>query len=137
MLVPDARLPKLNDNQQLILAELAAAGGTLSVEALRQLPVPESTLATLVRRELIIIEERPQAFHLSGLNHTTHELNFAQQHALKKITEFFEVKEGTRQFQAACCTASPAPAKPLSISRPCSMRCHSAFRRSCSSPKSD
>jgi primosomal protein N' (replication factor Y) len=101
VLVPDARLPKLNDNQQLILAELAAAGGTLSVEALRQLPVPESTLATLVRRELIIIEERPQAFHLSGLNHTTHELNFAQQHALKKITEFFEVKEGTRQFQAA------------------------------------
>ena len=108
VLVPDARLPKLNENQQLILAELAAAGGTLSVEALRQLEVPDSTLATLVRRELVKIEERPQDFHLSGMKHTKHELNFAQQHALKKITECFEVtdgggdeKEGSREFRSA------------------------------------
>jgi primosomal protein N' (replication factor Y) len=101
VLVPDARLPKLNDNQQRILAELAAAGGTLSVEALRQLDVPDSTLTTLVKRELVTLEQRPQDFHLSGMKHTKHELNFAQQHALKKITECFEVKEGTREFHAA------------------------------------
>ena len=31
VLVPDARLPKLNENQQAILAELAAAGGMMTV----------------------------------------------------------------------------------------------------------
>jgi primosomal protein N' (replication factor Y) len=97
VLVPDARLPRLNDNQQRILVELAAAGGALSVEALRQLPVPETTLATLVRRELVTIEERPQDFHLSGLKHTQHTLNPAQQHAFEQVVSY--LKE--RKFKAA------------------------------------
>ena len=101
VLVPDARLPKLNENQQRILAELAAAGGTLPVEALRQLDVPDSTLATLVKRELVTIDQRPQSFHLSGLKHTRHELNFAQQHALKQITAFLQAEQGSQQFHAA------------------------------------
>jgi primosomal protein N' (replication factor Y) len=86
-LVADARLPKLNENQQTILAELAAAGGTLAVAALRELAVPESTLGTLVRRGLVAIEERSLDFHLSGMKHVRHELNAAQQHALKMILE--------------------------------------------------
>src|SRR5438105_1664766 len=35
VLVPDARIPKLNENQTAILAELAAAGGRLPVRTLR------------------------------------------------------------------------------------------------------
>ena len=57
VLIPEARLPKLNANQQLLLAELASAGGRLPVSAIRQLTVPVSTLATLVRRALVRIEE--------------------------------------------------------------------------------
>ncbi len=59
VLVPEARLPKLNDNQQLLLAELASAGGRLPVSAIRQLSLPSSTLGTLVRRELVRIEDVP------------------------------------------------------------------------------
>ncbi len=85
VLVPDSRLPKLNENQQTILAELAAAGGALPVAALRQLQVPESTLGTLVRRRLVQMDERPRSFHLSGMHHVKHELNAAQQHAFRCI----------------------------------------------------
>ncbi len=85
VLVADARLPKLNENQQSILAEMAAAGGALPVTALRNLQVPGSTLGTLVRRELVRIEERARSFHLSGLKHTQYELNAAQEHAYRAI----------------------------------------------------
>jgi primosomal protein N' (replication factor Y) len=86
VLVDVERLPKLNDNQQTILATLAGAGGTLPVAVLRALPVPGSTLETLVRRELIRVEERPLAFHLSGLRAQTFALNTQQQQALESIT---------------------------------------------------
>jgi primosomal protein N' (replication factor Y) len=84
------RLPKLNDNQQAILAALAGAGGTLPVAVLRDLPVPAGTLATLVRRELVRIEERPVAFHLSGLAAQSFDLNLQQQHALDAIARQIE-----------------------------------------------
>src|SRR5271170_5497642 len=61
------RLPKLNENQQAILAELAGAGGELPLAELRRLPLPQSTLATLVKRGLVRIEERAADFHLTGL----------------------------------------------------------------------
>lgn len=88
-LVPEARLPKLNANQQAILAELAGAGDALPVSVLRELPVPDSTLGTLVKRGLIRIEERPTEFHISGLLSATpeHVLNQAQQTAVSRITE--------------------------------------------------
>jgi len=92
-LIADARLPKLNENQQRILAELAGAGGTLAVAALRGLPVPDSTLGTLVRRNLVVIEDKPLDFHLSGMKHVRHALNAAQQHALSQIVERLEKKE--------------------------------------------
>lgn len=88
-LIPDARLPKLNANQQAILAELAGAGNELPVSVLRELPVPNSTLDTLVRRGLVRIEERPAEFHMTGLLHHAppeHVLNCAQQEALEAIT---------------------------------------------------
>ncbi len=59
VLIPDARLPRLNENQQRLLAELASAGGRLPVTEIRRLSLPESTLGTLVRRKLVHIEEMP------------------------------------------------------------------------------
>ncbi|HUD23689.1 MAG TPA: primosomal protein N' [Acidobacteriaceae bacterium] len=97
VLVPDARIPKLNENQTAILAELAAAGGRLSIldlresTALRERGVPASTLSTLVKRRLVAIEETPQDFHLGGIpsngkkNAHEHALNEAQMEALSSI----------------------------------------------------
>ena len=67
VLVPDARLPKLNENQQRLLAELASAGGRLLVSEIRQLSLPDSTLSSLVRRELVRVEEVPAVDALEGL----------------------------------------------------------------------
>ena len=88
VLMENTRLPKLNDNQQAILAELAGAGGDLPVAELRQLKVPPSTLATLVKRELVRIEERPADFHLTGLGvkRPAYELNAQQRAAFDAIT---------------------------------------------------
>lgn len=89
VLVEGVRLPKLNDNQQAILAELAGADGQLPVAELRRLAVPASTLATLVKRELVRIEERPADFHLTSLHALAggeYELNRAQAQALETIS---------------------------------------------------
>jgi primosomal protein N' (replication factor Y) len=91
VLIPDTRIPKLNDNQTAILAELAAAGGRMTVAHLRELSVPVSTLATLVKRALVAIEEAPEDFHLGGLpangkkNAHEHILNESQTEALASI----------------------------------------------------
>jgi primosomal protein N' (replication factor Y) len=89
VLVEGTRLPKLNENQQTILAELAGADGQLPVAELRRLEVPASTLLTLVRKELVRIEERPAHFHLTHLHAFAtpeHNLNPAQCEALETIT---------------------------------------------------
>ncbi len=60
--------PKLNENQLAVMAELAAVGGRMRVRDLRQslAGVPESTLGTLVKRGLVVVEEVAEAFHLVG-----------------------------------------------------------------------
>jgi primosomal protein N' (replication factor Y) len=96
VLVPDARLPRLNENQQAILAELAGADGELPVAELRRLEVPSSTLTTLVKRDLVRIEERPADFHLTrlhGMGGGEHELNEAQMEALAEIAGAVESRE--------------------------------------------
>ena len=82
VLVPEARLPKLNDNQTAILAELAAVGGRMRVRDLRQMQVPDSTLGTLVKRGLVTIEEVAEAFHLGGVS--AHGKKHAHEHALNE-----------------------------------------------------
>jgi primosomal protein N' (replication factor Y) (superfamily II helicase) len=67
VLIPEARLPSLTQNQQAILAELAACGGELPLAELRKKDLPSSTLQTLVRRGLVRIDERAAAFRLGGL----------------------------------------------------------------------
>jgi len=91
VLVPDARIPKLNENQTAILAEIAAAGGRMRLLDLRELSVPASTLTTLVKRGLVAIEDAPKDFHLGGLAANgkkrahEHALNEAQMEALSSI----------------------------------------------------
>ncbi|HLI76058.1 MAG TPA: primosomal protein N' [Acidobacteriaceae bacterium] len=81
------RLPKLNENQLAVMAELAGAGGRERVRELQvrlaRSGVPETTLGTLVRRGLVQLEEAPQAFHLSGLANRTGK-RFAHEHALNE-----------------------------------------------------
>lgn len=97
VLVQDVRIPKLNENQTAILVEIAAAGGRMSVVDLhesmaqRELSVPTTTLSTLVKRGLVVIEEVPVDFRLGGLppngkKHAhEHALNEEQMEALSSI----------------------------------------------------
>ena len=86
------RLPMLNANQLMLMAELAAVGGRLRVADVRRLGVPESTLGTLVRRGLVAVEQAPESFHMGGiaggegkkLAHE-HTLNESQTEALTTI----------------------------------------------------
>jgi primosomal protein N' (replication factor Y) len=88
VLIPEARLPKLTEKQQAILAELAAGGGELPLAELRRKELPSSTLQTLVRRGLVRIEERAAAFHLGGLKPDAEpfELNEPQADALTSLS---------------------------------------------------
>ncbi|WP_348261984.1 primosomal protein N' [Telmatobacter sp. DSM 110680] len=91
VLVPDTRLPNLTKLQQAILAELAANGGELPLAELRRRELPSSTLQTLVRRELIRIEERPAVFRLGGIESPAAPLtlNESQFDALASIVSHF------------------------------------------------
>jgi primosomal protein N' (replication factor Y) len=85
------RLPKLNENQLTVMAELAACSGRMRVSDLRELHVPASTLNTLVKRGLVAIEDAPEDFRLGGLpangkKHAhEHTLNETQTEALACI----------------------------------------------------
>jgi len=89
------RLPQLNENQLAVMAELAAVGGRMRVRELRmsltRAGVPESSLGTLVKRGLVMIEEVAEEFHLGGVSaqgkkHAhEHALNEAQLEALGTI----------------------------------------------------
>ena len=87
VLVVDARLPKLNENQTAILAELAAVGGRMRVRDLRpalvRAGVPESTLGTLVKRGLVTMEEVAEDFHMGGVG-SPHGKKHAHEHALNE-----------------------------------------------------
>jgi primosomal protein N' (replication factor Y) (superfamily II helicase) len=82
---------KLNANQRVIIDTLAAAGGRVSVENLRTLDVPASTLGTLIKRGLVQITEEPAEFTVSRTKPRASPLSFqfnsAQQTALDKIRD--------------------------------------------------
>jgi primosomal protein N' (replication factor Y) (superfamily II helicase) len=95
VLVAEARLPKLNENQTAILAELAAVGGRMRMRdlqlSLTRIGVPASTIGTLVKRGLVTVEEHAEEFHVGGVSaqgkkHAhEHDLNEAQMEALGTI----------------------------------------------------
>lgn len=79
---------KLNANQKNLVEALAAAGGRLAVENLRQLAVPRSTLSTLVKRGFIELTNEPRELTtpvLSARLGAGHDFNSAQQEALQKV----------------------------------------------------
>jgi len=94
-LTTQARLPRLNENQLAVMAELAAVGGRMRMGDLRitltRAGVPLSTLGTLMKRGLVGIEEVAEKFHLGGISargkkHAhEHALNEAQMEALGTI----------------------------------------------------
>jgi primosomal protein N' (replication factor Y) len=88
VLTGGGRLPTLTENQTAILAELAAGGGELPLAELRRRELPSSTLQTLVRRGLVRIDERAEAFRLGGLTPSSEvfSLDAAQTDALATIT---------------------------------------------------
>jgi primosomal protein N' (replication factor Y) (superfamily II helicase) len=82
---------RLNENQRTLVETLAASGGRVPVEALRELDVPRTTLNTLVRRGLIELVDEPQSFTASKLKPRQSPFEFefsaAQKEALRKISE--------------------------------------------------
>ncbi|HXX00312.1 MAG TPA: primosomal protein N', partial [Candidatus Acidoferrales bacterium] len=82
---------KLNDNQRTLIDTLAASGGRVSVEALRSLAVPRTTLGTLVRRGLVKIVEEPAEFTVSRTKPRPSPFDFdfngAQQSALARLRD--------------------------------------------------
>ena len=65
-LLPASRLPKLNENQLAVMAELARVGGRLDVrdlrERLRRRGVPEASVGSVVKRGLVGIVEEAEGF---------------------------------------------------------------------------
>src|SRR5690349_20478729 len=59
---PEPSTRKLNENQQAFLSKLEQAGGLMPIRKLRESDVPRTTLHTLVRRGLVVIEEKPAEF---------------------------------------------------------------------------
>jgi primosomal protein N' (replication factor Y) (superfamily II helicase) len=88
---------KLNDNQQKLIATLAASGGRVPVETLQALEVPRTTLTTLVKRGLIEIIEESAEFAVSRSKPRPSRLEFdfnpAQQAALNRIREAVETRK--------------------------------------------
>ncbi len=81
---------KLNANQQAIVAYLRGQENQrASVDALRELAVPRTTLQTLVRRGIVDLSEDAASFHVSGLKPRKLEFLFtaAQKAALEAITK--------------------------------------------------
>jgi len=81
---------KLNANQQAIVDYLRQQEGErASVEALRELAVPRTTLHTLVRRGIVELSEEPAGFHISGMKPRKLEFLFtpAQKSALATIID--------------------------------------------------
>lgn len=89
---------KLNANQRTIIEALASAGGRVPVETLRDLEVPHTTLATLVRRGLVAIEQEPEPFRvsrlISNLRRQAWEFNREQREAFAAI----ELAVAARKF---------------------------------------
>ncbi|MGC1372163.1 MAG: DEAD/DEAH box helicase, partial [Candidatus Sulfotelmatobacter sp.] len=88
---------KINQNQRIILDTLAASGGRVPVEMLRELEVPRTTLGGLIRRGLVEIIEEPVTSKISPGPRRPSLFNFefnpAQQSALDHLREAVAAKK--------------------------------------------
>jgi primosomal protein N' (replication factor Y) len=104
-LVPNVRLSRLNGNQERLLDALAGAGAQIPLSQIAALSIPRSTVASLVRRGAIRLEEIPEtpveAAGSSGgwagpPSPDEEQLNSAQREALRRIVE----SVSSRRFSA-------------------------------------
>jgi primosomal protein N' (replication factor Y) len=89
---------KLNANQQKIVSCLQEAGGRVSVERIRQLDVPRTTLQTLVKRGVAEIVEEAAEFSVGGLkrrgpSHLDFIFNAQQKAALQSVQQSVEARQ--------------------------------------------
>ncbi|HKW74731.1 MAG TPA: primosomal protein N' [Terriglobales bacterium] len=89
---------KLNENQQKIVAFLTEHGGRAAVEQIRELAIPRTTLATLVKRGIVEIAEEAAEFNITGLQrrgpaHLDFIFNPQQKAALQTIKNAVEQKQ--------------------------------------------
>jgi len=89
---------KLNENQQKIIAFLQEREGRARVESIRELPVPRTTLQTLVKRELVELVEEAAEFNVSsmkkrGPSHLDFIFNPEQKAALQSIQSSVNEKQ--------------------------------------------
>jgi len=89
---------KVNENQKKIITTLEEYGGRARVEQLRELPVPRTTLGTLVKRGLVELIEEPAEFSVTtlkkrGPSHLDFIFNPEQKAALESIHESVNQRE--------------------------------------------
>jgi primosomal protein N' (replication factor Y) (superfamily II helicase) len=97
VLLSESSQPRLNSNQRVIIDALTTADGRVDVESLRELDVPRSTLATLVKRGVIelideAIELPKSTLTPRGLGNGM-EFHSAQQAALDRIRVMVNAKK--------------------------------------------
>jgi primosomal protein N' (replication factor Y) len=85
-----------NANQNALLEALKNSGGRIAVEQLNELPVPRTTLATLIKRGLVIIENQPAEFRVSSLK--TRGLDFIFSQKQKTALEHINAAVAARKF---------------------------------------
>src|SRR6185312_4952269 len=89
---------KVNENQKKIITTLEEYEGRARVEQLRELPVPRTTLGTLVKRGLVELIEEPAEFSVTtlkkrGPSHLDFIFNPEQKAALESIHESVNQRE--------------------------------------------
>ncbi len=86
----------LNANQNALLEALKKSGGRIAVEQLNELPIPRTTLATLIKRGLVIVENQPAEFRVSSLK--TRGLDFIFSQKQKIALEHINAAVAARKF---------------------------------------
>jgi primosomal protein N' (replication factor Y) len=90
--------PKLNENQRKIIQFLEQHERQASVDLIRELEVPRTTLATLVKRGMVEIEQRAAEFNVTALKrrgpaHLDFIFNAQQKTALDSILQSVEERK--------------------------------------------
>jgi primosomal protein N' (replication factor Y) len=94
-----ARASKLNQNQRALMDALRTAAGRASLETLQALEVPRTTLATLVKRGLVVIREEAADFHLSRVKARPSPFQFEFNEAQKDALQRIEQGVASREFR--------------------------------------
>jgi primosomal protein N' (replication factor Y) len=92
---------KLNENQRALLDTLAAAGGRVSVETLRTLDLPRTTLGTLVRRGMVELVEETAKFTMSALKPRQSPFDFLLTAPQQSALDAIRAAVDARRFQGA------------------------------------